>query len=65
MARQGNILLNPLVHYGVPTMNAVIILAIAFTFVEAGMTRNAMLLVAVVEVVAAPLVMKRAGRQTA
>jgi hypothetical protein len=65
MARQGNLLLNPLVHYGVPTINAVIILAIAFTFVEAGMTRNVMLFIAVIEVVAAPVVMKRAGRQTA
>ncbi|ERG92278.1 MAG: hypothetical protein J07HQW1_02313 [Haloquadratum walsbyi J07HQW1] len=63
MSGQANILQNPLVHYGVPAVNAVIVLAVGFLFLDPGITRNLIFLIAAVEVLVVPWVLKRAGRQ--
>ena len=56
MAEQQNLLLNPLLRYGMPATTAIIIVAIAFLFVEDQIVRATMLLVAGVDVVTTPWV---------
>lgn len=63
MAEQEHLLLNPLFRYGMPAMTAVVIGAMAFLVVEDQIVRMTMLLVAAVDVVATPWVLKRAGEQ--
>lgn len=64
MSGQSNVLRNPLVHYGLPAVNAVIILAVGFLFLDPGITRNVLFLVVAVEITVVPWVLKRAGRRT-
>jgi hypothetical protein len=55
-----SILQNPAVHYGVPLFNAAIIAAIALTLLD-GTVRWVALGIAILEVVVAPQILKRAG----
>jgi hypothetical protein len=65
MADQQNLLLNPLFRYGMPAMSAVVIVAMAFLIIEDQIVRMAMLLVAAVDIVVTPWVLKRAGEEQA
>ncbi|WP_434522998.1 hypothetical protein [Halorubrum sp. AS12] len=55
-----SLLERPIVHYGVPLINASIIAAIGFT-VFSGTERLVVLAIALVEVLVVPQVLKRAG----
>ncbi|MFC7078031.1 hypothetical protein [Haloarcula halophila] len=55
-----SILENPLAHYGFPAINAVVITAIAFTFLD-GAIRWAALGIAALEVIVVPQILKRAA----
>jgi len=55
-----SILQNPVVHYGLPAINAVVIALIAFVLLD-GTVRLAALGVAAVEVLVVPQVLKRAA----
>lgn len=55
-----SILQKPAVHYGVPLFNAAIIAAIALTLLD-GTVRWVALGIAILEVVVAPQILKRAG----
>jgi len=55
-----SILQNPVVHYGLPAINAVVIAFIAFVLLD-GTVRLAALGVAAVEVLVVPQVLKRAA----
>jgi len=65
MSDQQNLLLNPLFRYGMPAMTAVVIVAMAFLIIEDRIVRMAMLLVAAVDIVVTPWVLKRAGEEQA
>ncbi len=65
MAEQQNLLLNPFFRYGMPAMSAVVIVAMAFLIIEDQIVRMAMLLVAAVDIVVTPWVLKRAGEEQA
>lgn len=56
-----SVLENPVVHYGVPIVNAAIIVAIALTLLD-GTVRWVALGIAAVEVVVTPQILKRAGQ---
>jgi len=55
-----SILENPLVRYGLPAVNAIIIAAIAFVFLD-GTMRWAALGIAALEVTVVPQILKRAA----
>jgi hypothetical protein len=63
MTEQENLLLNPLFRYGMPATTAVVIVAMAFLVVDDQIVRTTMLLVAAVDIVVTPWVLKRAGEQ--
>jgi hypothetical protein len=65
MTEQQTLLSNPLFHYGMPAMSAAIVLAVGFLFFEPGLVRNVVLLIAALELVVAPQLLKRAGEQAA
>jgi len=52
---------NPLVRYGIAAMNAAIVVAVAFLFVDGGTLRTLLLGIAVLEVVVTPFVLARAA----
>jgi hypothetical protein len=65
MAEQQNLLLNPVFRYGMPAMTAVVIVAMAFLIIEDQLVRMTMLVVAAVDIVVTPWVLKRAGEEQA
>lgn len=62
MTRNDNLLSNPVFRHGQAVMSALLIAAVAFYFVDDTVVRAAMLLVAAVDVVVTPQVLKRAGQ---
>lgn len=65
MAGNRNLLLNPLFRFGMPAMSAAVIVAMAFLVVDDQVVRMTMLLVAAVEIIATPWVLKRAAQEQA
>jgi hypothetical protein len=65
MTGNGNLLSNPIFRYGQATMSAVLIAAVAFSLVDDTTVRAVMLLVAALDVVVTPQILKRAGEQAA
>jgi len=55
-----SVLQNPLVHYGIPVMNAGIVVVVALTLLD-GTMQLAALGIAAVEILVTPQILKRAG----
>ena len=65
MSGNDNLLLNPAFRYGQAVMSALLVAAIGFYFIEDTFIRAVMLLIAAVDLVVTPQVLKRAGQQAA
>lgn len=65
MADRQNLLLNPLFRYAMPAMSAAVVVAVAFLILEDRIVRMTALLVAAVEILVVPSVLKRVGEEQA